>query len=332
MSEKRVYIKGLGAYLPEKILTNEDLTKMVDTSDEWIRTRTGIQTRHIARDDEYTSKLTANAARRAMADANVAPEDIDFVIVSTVTPDMGGFPCTANFVQRELGLKKAPAMDIEAACSGMIYALELGASLLQRGHYKNILVIAGDKLSSLVNWKDRSTCVLFGDGSGACVLSTEKEGAKAEILDAFLHSDYDGVDLLRLPAGGSRCPASISTVEQGLHYIHMEGQEVFKLAVKGMSSAADTILKRNHLDAHQIRWFIPHQANLRIIDAVAKYLNVDREHFYLTIAETGNTSSASIGIALTSAYEKNTLKNGDYVVLVGFGAGMSSGSMLIQWC
>lgn len=330
MNKKPIYINGVGAYLPSRILTNADLEKMVETSDEWIVSRTGIRERHLAAADEFTSDLGTRAAKLALADANVAADEIDFIIVSTVTPDMF-FPATACLIQRNLGLNHCPCMDVEAACAGMIYILDLAAALITRGPYRKILCIAADKLSAITDWSDRSTCVLFGDGGSAFVVSGERQNARAELVDAHLCANSEAADTLTLPAGGSRRPASSDTVRDHLHFLHMQGPEVFKHAVKAMSDAAEKILERNQLQANEIHHCIPHQANLRIIEAVARQLKLPTGRCATAVQRTGNTSSGSIGIALNELCKEGQLRGEDLLLLIGFGAGMTSASAILRW-
>lgn len=330
MNSKAIYINGIGAYLPSRILTNGDLEKMVETSDEWILSRTGIRERHLAAADEYTSDLGTAAAKMALADAHLDPKEIDFIIVSTVTPDMF-FPATACLIQRNLGLTQCPCMDVEAACAGMIYILELAAALVASGRYRRILCIAADKLSAITDWTDRSTCVLFGDGGSSFVVSGDRENARAELVDAHLCARSEAADTLTLPAGGSRRPASAETVRDHLHFLHMQGPEVFKHAVKAMADAGERILARNGLAAEDIQRCIPHQANLRIIEAVARQLNLPIDRCATTVQRTGNTSSGSIGIALNEVRRCGQLRPDDRLLLLGFGAGMTSAAAILRW-
>src|SRR5690349_1012235 len=260
-------IAGVGSYVPARILTNADLEKMVDTSDEWITTRTGIKERHIAAKDEFTSDLGAKAALRAMQAANVKPEDLDLIVVATITPDMP-FPSTAALVQRKLGAYRAAAFDLEAACSGFIYALEVGQQFITSQTYDTVLVIGAEKLSSIVDWQDRNTCVLFGDGAGAAILRN-RPGAHG-LLTAVMGADGGKADLLYMPGGGSRCPATSASVDARLHYLRMEGKETFKHAVQAMLSAGNEVMRRCEIDITKIKCVIPHQANRRIIDAVGE--------------------------------------------------------------
>lgn len=324
-----VIIKGTGSYAPEKILTNENLAKIVDTSDEWITTRTGIRARHIAADDEQASDMGAEAARRAMEDANLTAEDIDIVVVATMTPDMP-FPSTACLIQAKLGLKKAICMDIEAACSGFLYVAEVANALLLSGKYRHALVIGTEKLSSILDWQDRTTCVLFGDGAGAAVFSRidkENEG----IIDFKLGADGTKPDFIQMPGGGSAVPASGESIETRQHYLKMRGREVFKSAVRVMVQSAKDILNENDLNANDIKCVIPHQANLRIIESLSNRLELPLDKFYLNLDRYGNTSAASIPIALDEAYRSGRFKSGDLILMVAFGAGLTWGASILKW-
>ncbi len=324
---KRVGIIGVGKYLPKKILSNRDLEKMVDTSDEWITTRTGIKQRRIVAKEEAASDLAIKAARQALKKTGIKPQNIDLIIVATITPDMQ-FPATATLVQNRLGAKDAIAFDLSAACAGFIYALIVAQQFIARGTSKNALVIGSEVLSSITDWQDRNTCVLFGDGAAAAVLAEVKSGG---IVSAYLGSDGSKTDLLMLPAGGSRLPASRQTIGKKLHYIKMEGNELFRLAVKLMLEAAQIAIKRAGLQAKDIDLVIPHQANVRIISAMIKRLGIPREKVYLNIQRYGNMSSASLATALCEAVEEGRVKKGDYILLDGFGAGLVWGACVIKW-
>jgi 3-oxoacyl-[acyl-carrier-protein] synthase-3 len=303
---------------------------MVDTSDEWIRARSGIRERRIASKDEATSDLAVNAGRIALADAGVAASEIDLVVVATVTPDYP-MPSTACVVQHKLGLPSTAAcFDVNAACSGFIYALDTGCAMVGSGRYHKALVIGAEKLSSVVDWKDRGTCMLFGDGAGAAVIGASKK-AGIGLIGTRLGSLGEDSELLYIPAGGSRMPASAETVARHDHRIKMKGKEVFKLAVRVMEEAARDILEQHGLEAHQIGLVIPHQANLRIIDAIAQYLELPVERFFVNVDRYGNTSAASIPIALDEARRLGRINKGDITLLVAFGAGLTYGSALIRW-
>lgn len=321
-------IAGVGSYVPEKILTNADLEKMVETSDEWITTRTGIKERRIAAQNEYTSDLAAKAALQAMKAAGVTAAQIELIIVASITPDMP-FPNTACLVQQKIGAGKIAAFDIEAACSGFIYALEIGQQFIMSRTYETVLVIGAEKLSSITNWKDRNTCVLFGDGAGAAVL--QHRPASHGLLTAVMGADGSKGDLLSMPAGGSRCPASEQTVADKLHFLRMDGKETFKNAVQAMCSAATEALKRCELDITRIKCIIPHQANLRIIDAVADRLGAKPEQMFVNLHKYGNTSAASVAIALDEAVSSGKIVRGDLILLIVFGAGLTWGAAVIEW-
>lgn len=323
---QKAKIIGLGAYLPEKVLTNQDLEKMVETSDEWITSRTGMKERRLAAENEYTSDLGLKAAKNALEDARLQPEEIDLILVATITPDHI-FPSTACLIQHRLGATRAAAMDMQAACSGYIYALSMAKAYIESGMHKNILIIASEKLSSIVNYEDRNTCVLFGDGASACVISAGKSGYAIE--NVSLGCDGAQSELLILPAGGSKQPATVETVAAGDHFIKMEGREVFKHAVRRMEGAVKSCLDSSGLSERDINWMVPHQANIRIIEALAKRFEVPREQVYLTIHKYGNTSASSVGIALDELVKEKNVKKGDRVILFGFGAGLTWGAAVL---
>jgi 3-oxoacyl-[acyl-carrier-protein] synthase-3 len=325
---KRVGVIGLGKYLPEKRLTNKDLEKIVDTTDEWITERTGIKERRIAREDEATSDMAVNAAKRAIENAKLKPEDIDLIIVATITPDMF-FPSTACIIQSKLNVNHIPAFDISVACSGFIYGIAIAEQFIKSGAYKHILMIAAEKMSSVTDWTDRSTCVLMGDGAGAAVLGEVEEGG---ILSIYLGADGSKGNLLEMPAGGSRLPASTSTVEKRLHFLRMEGNILFKHAVKVMAEAALKVTEPLGLKGDDINLVIPHQANIRILNAVAKRMGIDpEEKLYLNIDKYGNMSAASSAVALAEAVEQRRVKKGDIILLDAFGAGLTWGAIVIKW-
>ncbi len=328
MSEsKRAGIIGLGSYLPDKVLTNKDLEKMVDTTDEWIMTRTGIKERRIARQDEATSDLAVEAAKRALKDAHLTPTDIDLIIVATITPDMF-FPATACLVQHKLGARKVPAFDISVACSGFIYGLTIANQFITSGVYKHALIIAAEKLSAITDWSDRATCVLFGDGAGAAVLGPVERGG---ILSAYLGADGSKGDLIKLPAGGSRIPTTKKTVEDKLHFIKMNGTELFKHAVKIMADAALGATRPLNLKAEDISLVIPHQANIRILEAVGRRMGLSKDKIYLNIEKYGNMSAASSAVALAEAVKEGRIKKGDKILLDAFGGGLTWGAIVIEW-
>jgi 3-oxoacyl-[acyl-carrier-protein] synthase-3 len=321
-------IRGTGAYLPEKILTNQDLEQMVETSDEWIFSRTGIKERRIARADEFTSHMGAEAALRAIADAGLLIEEIDFILVATLTPDYL-FPSTACLIQQLIGAKKAACLDIQAACTGYLYGLSLAKSLVESKAYKNVLVVTSEKLSSITNYKDRTTCVLFGDGAAACVVSSEGKGLKIQSVQ--LGSDGEQAELLMMPAGGSRLPASAQTVMDDQHFIKMAGNEVFKHAVRRMEAACKECIEAAQIGELDISWVVPHQANIRIIDAIAKrFQHLPPERVYKTVHKYGNTSAASIGIALHELKGQHALQAGEKILLTAFGAGLTWGAGLLE--
>ncbi len=324
---KKVGIIGVGEYLPKKILTNADLEKMVDTSDEWITTRTGIKERRIASSHEAASDLAINAAKEALKDARLKPQGLDLIIIATITPDMQ-FPSTACLVQANLGAKNAVCFDISAACAGFVYAIIVAQQFIARGTYKNALVVGTEVLSSITDWEDRSTCVLFGDGAGAAVLSEVKSGG---ILSTYFGSDGSMANLLMMPAAGSRNPATHKTIDKRLHYIKMEGNEIFKSAVKIMVDTAQIVLKQAGLKCSDVDLVIPHQANVRIIMAMAKRLGLPSDRVFLNIEKYGNMSSASIATALCEAVKVGRIKKGDIISLDAFGAGLVWGACLIKW-
>jgi 3-oxoacyl-[acyl-carrier-protein] synthase-3 len=324
-----VIISGTGSYAPETILTNDDLSRMVDTSDEWIRTRTGIRQRHIAGDTETTSDMATEAARRAIDNAGLEVGEIGLIIVGTVTPDMA-FPNTACFVQHKLGLGKVPAFDLEAACSGFIYAMDVARSHMLVNNVKHALVIGAEKLSSITNWEDRTTCVLFGDGAGAIVLSLVEE-EETGVLDCLLGADGRESGILCVPGGGSASPYTVETIERSLHKIHMQGNQVFKIAVRVMCQSALDIVERSGLKTENIDIVVPHQANNRIIEALSQRLNIGMERFMINLDRYGNTSAASIPIALDEAHHAGRLKPGGIVLMVAFGGGLTWAASVIRW-
>ena len=322
-----VAIFGTGSYLPERVLTNEDLEKMVDTTDEWIVTRTGIRQRHIARDDETASDMAAEAARRALAEAGVEPEAVDLIIVATITKDMV-FPSTACLVQDKIGATNAFCFDMEAACSGFLYCMETARRFVGSGAVDTVLVVGSEKLSCLTDWEDRSTCVLFGDGAGAVVLQPATNGGG--IRSAVMGSDGSLADLLKVPAGGSREPATHETVDQRLHFMKMSGNEVFKHAVRCMCDAGQAVMADMGLTIDDIDCVIPHQANMRIIRAIANRLGKVMDKFFVNLDRVGNVSAASIPIALDEAVRSGRVKQGDRILAVAFGGGFTWGAMIIE--
>lgn len=323
----KVGIIGLGTYLPKKVVANSDLEKMVDTTDEWIRTRTGISERRIADEKEVTSDLAVNAARMALKDAKLEAGDMELIIVATISPDMP-FPATSCIVQAKLGATNAACFDINAACSGFIHELTIAQQFIESGVYKNVLVIGAELLSRFVDWKDRSTCVLFGDGAGAAVVAPVKRGG---IIASYLGADGTKSGLLMCPAGGSVNPASHKTVTEGLHFLKMQGNDVFKNAVRVMTHATVEVLRKAGLTAKDIGCVIPHQANIRIIEAIVKRIGIPPEKVFVNVGKYGNMSAASAIVALYEAVKEGRVKRGDKVLLVAFGSGFVWGSCIIEW-
>lgn len=329
MQQYGVTIAGTGSYVPEKVLTNADLERMVETTDEWIRTRTGIEERHIAAPDEPCSAIAAEAARRAMDAAGVQPDEIEFIIVATFTGD-NIFPNTGCYLQKRLGAFNAAAISVEAACTGFLYGLELAGSLIRAGQYKTILLVGSEKISSIVDWTDRNTCVLFGDGAGAVVL--KRTAAAADCLKAVkLGADGRYTELLHTAAGGSLKPLSPEDVASHQNCIKMEGREIFKLAVNAMVEASRNVMEKAGVTHDDIRWVIPHQANLRIISSVGKYLDVPDDKVYVNVNRYGNTSAASIPLALDEVVRSGSVQRGDVLLLTAFGAGLTWGAAVVKW-
>jgi 3-oxoacyl-[acyl-carrier-protein] synthase-3 len=325
---RTVSIIGTGSYLPERVLTNFDLEKMVDTSDAWIRTRTGISERRIAAKEEATSDLATKAALAAMEQAQITAEEIDLIIVSTVTPDMA-FPATACWVQKNLGAVRAACFDISAACSGFVYALEIAQQFISTHVYNTILIIGADKLSSIVDWSDRNTCVLFGDGAGAAILRNRANSHG--VIATYMGSDGEFTDILCMPGGGSRTPITPENINQKLNTIKMVGKETYKQAVIAMSTAADKVLELAGLTSQDITCVIPHQANIRIIEAIAHRMGIPMDKFYVSLERYGNTSAGAVAIALDEAHRTDRIKIGDYILLIVFGGGLTWASSIIQW-
>ncbi|MFA4884559.1 MAG: beta-ketoacyl-ACP synthase III [Desulfotomaculaceae bacterium] len=323
-----VGITGVGAYLPDRVLTNADLEKIVDTSNEWILARSGIRERRISSPEQATSDMAAAAGLKALADAGVPAEEVDLIIVATNTPDML-FPATACLVQDMIGAKKAGAFDLAAGCTGFVYAMSVGSQFIAAGSCKTVLVIGSENLSKVINWQDRRTCVLFGDGAGAVVLRPAPEGSG--ILSFKLWADGSSSSILTQPAGGSRMPATCRTVEEKLHCLQMKGRDVFKFAVRITAKAAKEVLGAAGLETSDIDFFVPHQANVRIIDAAAKRLGLPPEKVLVNVDRYGNTSTASIPIALEEAVHSGRIKKGNHVLMVGFGAGLTYGAAVIKW-
>jgi 3-oxoacyl-[acyl-carrier-protein] synthase III len=325
---RRAKIVGVGAYAPKRVLTNADLEKIVDTSDEWIVQRSGIRERHIAEEGEAASDLAIRAAQQALERANLVPDDIDFIVVGTTTADMQ-FPSTANFVQHRLGCKRVGSVDVWAACSASIYSLAIGAQFIETGKYRRVLCIGAETLSKITDFTDRGTCVLLADAAGAAVLeaSTDDSG----LIDTDLYSDGQHWELLYMPGGGSRNPASHETVDARLHYAKMKGNELFKVAVRMFGDSAARILERHGLTAADVALFIPHQANLRIIEAAAKRVGLPMERVFVNIDRYGNTGAASVYVALEEAVTGGRVRRGDLVLLAAFGGGATWGAALLRW-
>jgi 3-oxoacyl-[acyl-carrier-protein] synthase-3 len=328
-SELPVTIAGTGSYLPERILSNADLELMVETSDDWITSRTGIKERRIAADGEHTSHLATNAARKALEQANLDPAELKLIIVATITPDTLT-PATACYVQQNLGASNAVAFDISAACSGFLFAMKIAKRLISTGAFENALIVGAEKLSSFVNWNDRSTAVLFGDGAGAAILTRGEEGG-GKILATEIGSDGGQTHLLNIPGGGSACPITSDNADKHLATLAMLGKEVFKHAVTRMRDSANHVIERSGLKAEDIKLVIPHQANLRIIDAIAKRLAVPSDRVFVNLHKYGNTSAAACAIALDEAHRTGKFEKGDHIVLVAFGAGLTWAAAAIRW-
>lgn len=323
---QKARIISTGSYLPKKILSNSDLEKMVDTSDEWIVTRTGMKERRLAAEDEPTSEMGFQAAKKAIEKVGLDVENIDLILFATLTPDYP-FPSTACLIQARLGAFNAAAVDLQAACTGYIYALSQAKAYIESGMYRSILVVASEKLSSIVNYQDRATCILFGDGAAACIVAAEGKGLF--VSDVCLGADGRLAELLIIPAGGSKKPASVETVQANQHYLQMDGKELFKHAVRKMEMAAKNCLENASLTKEQIKWLIPHQANMRIVEAIAKRFDVPMERVFLTLHKYGNTSASSVGIALDELWQENDLEAGDNILLVAFGAGLTWGATVL---
>lgn len=327
MTKIRAAIKGINAWVPEYILTNQELEKIVDTTDEWITTRTGIKERHILKGEgKGTSTLGTEAVKGLLEKTNTDPLDVDLVILATVTPDML-FPATANIISDNLGMKNAWSYDMNAACSGFIYALETGSKFIESGQYKKVVVIGADKMSSIVDYTDRTTCIIFGDAGGAVLLEPDTEGLG--MIDSKFYTDGSGKVHLHQKAGGSLKPPTHETVDAREHFIYQEGQSVFKFAVKGMADVAVEIMERNKLEAEDISYLVPHQANLRILDATARRMGLERDKVMINIQRYGNTTNGTIPLCLWEW--ENKLKKGDNLVLAAFGGGFTWGAIYLKW-
>jgi 3-oxoacyl-[acyl-carrier-protein] synthase-3 len=329
LSKFRAKITAASHYLPERRVTNQDLAKVVDTSDEWIFERTGIRERRIVEKGQATSDLGAGAARLVLARRGIDASELDLIIVATVTPDMF-FPSTACLVQTKIGASKAWGFDLSGACSGFIYALATGAQFISTGVYKKVLVIGADVMTSIINMQDRATCVLFGDGAGAVLVEPAEEGERG-IIDFILRSDGAGGQFLYMPAGGSLNPSSVETVQKKMHYVHQDGKNVFKFAVRGMADVSDEILKKHGFEGKDLKLYIPHQANLRIINAAVDKMGLAEEQVAINIDRYANTTAATIPICLSEAVENKTVIRNDLVLLASFGAGFTWGSLLLRW-
>jgi 3-oxoacyl-[acyl-carrier-protein] synthase-3 len=325
---KRAKIVGVGAYAPKHVLTNADLEKMVDTSDEWIVQRSGIRERRIADESEATSDLAVRAAQQALERANLVPEDIDFIVVGTTTPDMF-FPTVGNLVQHRLGCRRAGSVDLLAACAGSIYSLATGSQFIQTGKYRRVLCIGAETLSRITDWSDRGTCVLLADAAGAAVL--EASDGESGLIDVDLYSDGQYWDLLYMPGGGSRHPATRETVDARLHYAKMKGSEVFKVAVRMFVDSTTTLLARHGLTAADVDLFVPHQANLRIIEAAVKRVGLPMDRVFVNVDRYGNTGAASVYVALEEAVSAGRITRGDLVLLAAFGGGFAWAAALVRW-
>ncbi|MDQ3626326.1 MAG: ketoacyl-ACP synthase III [Verrucomicrobiota bacterium] len=326
---RSVSIVGTGSYVPERVLTNEELSKSVDTTDEWITSRTGIKTRRIAAKDEHTSDMAARAAMAAMEQANVKPEEIDLILLATASPDMV-FPATACFVQTKIGAKNAACLDVSAACAGFLFAVEIGQQFITSHTYDTVLVIGAEKLSSITNWTDRNTCVLFGDGAGALILQHRDAGGHG-IIATHIGSDGNYSDILWMPGGGCRTPITAENAHQHLQTIHMSGKDVYKQAVVSMIDASKKALDKAGLTIEDITCVIPHQANVRIIEAIADRLKISIDRFFVNLDRYGNTSAAAVAIALDEANRSGRLKRGNYILMVVFGGGLTWSSTVIEW-
>lgn len=327
---KRSKILGTGHYLPKRVVTNRDLESMMDTSDEWIVTRTGIRERHVAAEGEATSDMCIEAARGALEMSGVSPKDIDLIIVATISPDMQ-MPSTALFVQRAIGARTdCPGFDLAAACAGFVYALSIADAYVRTGMARNVLIIGAEMITRYVDWEDRNTCVLFGDGAGAAVVGPSEDGERG-ILSTHIYADGTQAEALWIPGGGTRTPMSHEVIDQKLHRVKMAGKEVFKYAVKALSSSAETALTANGLTAADVDWLIPHQANMRIIEGVVQRTGVPMERCFVNIDKTANTSSASVPIALDQAVRAGQVKPGQNVLLCALGGGIAWGSALLRW-
>ena len=328
MELRRAAITAVGHYVPEKILTNADLEKIVDTNDEWIRTRTGIRERHIL-EQGATSDLAVQAVRQVLANRGITAEEIELIIVATITPDMI-LPATAYVVQEKIGASKAWGFDLNAACSGFLYAVSVGARFIETGVHSKVIVIGADKMSSITDYTDRNTCILFGDAAGAVLLEPTSEKDYG-IIDQCLHSDGSGGAFLNIKGGGSLNPPTHETIDKKMHYVFQDGKAVFKSAVVCMADVSEEIMKRNHLKSNDIAWLVPHQANLRIVEATAQRMGIDNSKVMINIDRFGNTTAATIPLCLSEWWQAGKLQRGQNIILAAFGAGYTWGSMLVKW-
>jgi 3-oxoacyl-[acyl-carrier-protein] synthase-3 len=326
----RTKITAVAHHVPKRVVTNLDLEKLLDTSDEWIRTRTGIQTRHMVAEGEATSDLAAEAAKKLLEQRGIAASEIECIVVATVTPDMF-FPSTACVLQDKIGARNAWGFDLSGACAGFVYAVATGAQFVRSGTHRKVLVVGADVMTSILDREDRNTYVLFGDGAGAVLLEPTETG-ETGIFDFILRCDGSGGKYLHMPAGGSLNPATCETVDRKMHFVHQDGRAVFKAAVQGMAEVSSEILERNNIPAGDVALYIPHQANLRIVDAAAERLGLDRDRVVRNIERFANTTAATIPIGLSEAYREEKLRPGDIVLFATFGAGFTSGSLLLRWC
>lgn len=325
----KAIITGVGHYLPEQRLTNADLEKMVDTSDEWITTRTGIKERRILEKEKGTSYMAVKAAEKVLSHRGISPEEIDVILTATVTPDLP-VPSMAAIVQRELGANNCWGYDLNGGCTGFLCAFATAAQFVESGRFRRVMVIGADKMSAIIDYKDRNTCILFGDGAGAALVEPTNED-NTGVKDFILHLDGAGEDYLYMTGGGSRHPATLDTVNENLHYLYQDGRIVYKHAVNGMSDVSLRVLERNGLSGQDVDMFIPHQANYRIIDAVVKKVGLTEDKVMINVNKYGNTTAGTIPIALSEAYEQQRIKNGDWIVMAAFGAGFTWGSALLKW-
>lgn len=326
----RSRIAGIGSYLPERILSNHDLEKMVDTNDQWIRERTGIERRHLASNEQVTSDLCLKATEQALADANLKATDLDFILIATSSPDQV-MPNTASVLQHKLGISTIPCLDISAACSGFVYALSIADQFIRTGMYRNILIIGAEIIHRIVNYKDRETCILFGDGAGAWILSRTEYEAEDGIFSTHLRANGEVGDLFVLPAGGSKLPFSQDVLEKNQQFVVMKGREIFRHAVRTLTDCCREALTANNIGSDKVDWVVPHQANVRILDSVADYFEIPKEKVIVSLHETGNTSAASIPLAFSMGVQEGKIKRGQMILLAAFGAGLTSGSALLRY-